>query len=299
MTIQASPPAEKSTIVRSSGLPSVPRTVRAAFRGLELLAPAVGARWAYLVWFTVPRNGGSIRLPGEPGHPFVVTVRGRRVVGRHWGTGARAIYLMHGWGGRWTQLSAFVQPLVAAGFSVVTFDGPSHGDSDPGSWGARRSSIPEQAEALSAVVARHGEPYAVIAHSGGCAAVGYALRDGLPADRLVFVAPLAHPLDYSYQLAATLGFGERTRTRLVRRIEQTFGVPSAYFDIPPVAASVETPPALLLLHDQDDAHTSPAESEAIRRAWPASRLVTTHGLGHYRILRDPDVVARAVSFVAE
>lgn len=298
MTIQASASREKSTIVRSSTLPRVPGTVRAAFRGLELLAPALGARWAYRVWFTVPRNGGSIRLPVEPGHRFVVTLRGRRIVGRHWGTGARAIYLVHGWGGRTAQLGPFVQPLVAAGFSVVAFDGPSHGDSEPGIWGARRSSLIEQAEALSAVVARHGEPYAVIAHSGGCAAVAYAIRDGLHTDRLVFVAPMAHPMNYSHQLAATLGFGERTRTRLVRRVEQRFGIPSAYFDIPPVAASVDTPP-VLLLHDQDDSETALSESEAIRQTWPASRLVTTRGLGHRRILRDPDVVAQAVSFVNE
>jgi pimeloyl-ACP methyl ester carboxylesterase len=298
MTIQASPTPEKSTIVRSPRSPRIPVTVRAAFRGLELLAPAVGARWAYRLWFIVPPNGGPIRLPVEPGHRFVVTLRGRRIVGRHWGTGPRAIYLVHGWGGRAAQLTAFVQPLVAAGFSVVAFDGPSHGDSDPGSWGPRRSTLLEQAEALSAVVTRHGVPYAVIAHSGGCAAVAYALRDGMHADRLVFLAPMAHPMDYSYQLAAALGFGARTRTRLVRRIEQTFGVPSAHFDIPPVAVSVDTPP-VLLVHDEDDTDTNLSESEAIRRTWPASRLVTTRGLGHHRILRDPDLVAQAVSFVAE
>lgn len=298
MTTQTPSAAEKSTIVRSPKSPRTPATVRAAFRSLELLAPAVGARWAYRLWFTVPSYGGSTRLPVEPGHGFAVTLHGRRVIGRHWGTGARAIYLVHGWGGRWGQLTAFVEPLLAAGFSVVTFDGPSHGDSDPGGWGARRTSLPEQAEALSAVVARHGEPYAIIAHSGGCAAVAHALRDGLATNRLVFVAPMAHPMDYSYQLAGTLGFGERTRTRLVRRIERTFGVPSDHFDIPPVATRVDTPP-LLLLHDEDDADTSLSESEAIRWTWPASRLITTRGLGHYRILRDPDVVARAVSFITE
>jgi pimeloyl-ACP methyl ester carboxylesterase len=104
--------------------------------------------------------------------------------------------------------------------------------------------------------------------------------------------------DPSYQFAAAFGFGEPIRIRPVRRIEQTFGVPSAHFDIPPVAASVDTPP-VLLVHDEDDTETNLSESEAIRRTWPASRLVTTRRLGHHRILRDPDVLARAVSFVTE
>ncbi len=35
-----------------------------------------------------------------------------------------------------------------------------------------------------------------------------------------------------------------------------------------------------------------------RQAWPGAQLVTTDGLGHRRILRDPVVVAGATSFIA-
>jgi pimeloyl-ACP methyl ester carboxylesterase len=34
----------------------------------------------------------------------------------------------------------------------------------------------------------------------------------------------------------------------------------------------------------------------IARAWPGAELVTTSGLGHRAILRDPEVVRRAVDF---
>jgi pimeloyl-ACP methyl ester carboxylesterase len=60
---------------------------------------------------------------------------------------------------------------------------------------------------------------------------------------------------------------------------------------------VDSPP-LLLVHDRQDAETSWADSAAIAQAWPGSRLVTTTGLGHRRILRDPAVVAEVVGFVA-
>jgi pimeloyl-ACP methyl ester carboxylesterase len=65
-----------------------------------------------------------------------------------------------------------------------------------------------------------------------------------------------------------------------------------------MAHRVATPP-LLLVHDRLDAETGWADSAAIARSWPGTRLVTTTGLGHRRILSAPAVVAEAAAFVAE
>ena len=35
----------------------------------------------------------------------------------------------------------------------------------------------------------------------------------------------------------------------------------------------------------------------VTAAWPNAQLVETEGLGHRRVLRDADVIARAVAFV--
>jgi pimeloyl-ACP methyl ester carboxylesterase len=63
-----------------------------------------------------------------------------------------------------------------------------------------------------------------------------------------------------------------------------------------MAGTMAAPP-LLLVHDRQDAETGWSDSEAIARAWPGARLVTTTGLGHRRILRDPAVVAEVTGFV--
>jgi pimeloyl-ACP methyl ester carboxylesterase len=276
---------QKSTIVRS-------------FTFLERVAPAVGARWAEALWFRIPASGGRRHRLAEPGRPFQVRVHGRAVVGEAWGDPeAPAVYLMHGWGGwRW-QLDGFVGPLVAAGFRVVTFDGPGHGDSDPGLEGPARSTILELADALAAVVAANGPAYAIIAHSLGATATAYALDHGLETGRLAFVSPMADPLPYTRAFAGRLGFGERTRARLVARIEGRVGTSMAAFAVPAMASRVETPP-LLLVHDRQDTETSWSDSAAIARSWPGARLVSTTGLGHRRILRDPAVVAAVAGFVA-
>jgi pimeloyl-ACP methyl ester carboxylesterase len=273
---------QKSTIVRS-------------FRLLERLAPGLGARWAESLWFRIPPARGRQQRLAPPGRPFRVPVLGATVAGETWGEGP-AVYLVHGWGGWRGQLDALVAPLTAAGYRVVAFDAPSHGDSDPGPEGPGRSSVLELAAALAAVAAAHGPAAAVVAHSLGATATAFAMRDGLAADRAVFVSPMADPLPYTRAFAARLGFGERVRARLVDRIQRRVAMPMSAFSVPAVAGQIATPP-LLLVHDRLDSETGWSDSAAIARAWPAARLVTTSGLGHRRILRDPAVVAEVAGFV--
>ncbi len=294
MTVSAT---QKSTIDRPS-LPRAPRPIRAAFRTLDRLAPGLAARWAFRLWFTVPRPGAAAQRPGPPGgEPFEVAVGGRRLAGQSWGSGP-AVYLMHGWGGWATQLASFVPPLVAAGYRVVTFDGPSHGASAPGPSGPRRTNALELADALNAVVAAHGPARAVVGHSLGCIAVAIAIRDGLVAERAVFLAPAANPANYTDTFARIFGFGARTSARLVSMVERRFGVPMSCFDVPTIATQVATPP-LLVFHDAHDPETRHADGAAIAASWPAAELVTTTGLGHRRIVRDAEVVARAMAFIGQ
>ena len=115
---------------------------------------------------------------------------------------------------------------------------------------------------------------------------------------MAFVAPMADPLPYTRVFAGRLGFGERTRTRLVARIERRVGTSMSAFAVPAMAGRVATPP-LLLVHDRHDTETGWSDSAAIARSWPGARLHSTSGLGHRRILRDPGVVAEVAGFVLE
>jgi pimeloyl-ACP methyl ester carboxylesterase len=274
---------QKSTIVRS-------------FTLLERFAPGLGARWAESLWFRIPPARGRHQRLAPPGCPFRVPVLGATVAGETWGEGP-AVYLVHGWGGWRGQLDALVAPLTAAGYRVVAFDALSHGDSDPGPEGPGRSSVLEFAAALAAVAAASGPAAAVVAHSLGATATAVAMRDGLTADRAVFVSPMADPLPYTRAFAARLGFGERVRARLVERIERRVAMPMSAFSVPAVAAGQVPTPPLLLVHDRLDTETGWSDSAAIAATWPAARLVTTSGLGHRRILRDPAVVAEVAGFL--
>src|SRR5688572_13678689 len=137
----------KSTIVRSGITPSP--WLRLAGAGLSSVTPAHAARLAARLFLTPPR-------PKRPTHEAAVLsaaredaveVGGRRVRTWTWGDGP-TVLLVHGWGGRGSQLAAFVEPLLAHGLSVTAFDAPAHGDSD-----GRQATLPEMIAALRAVAA--------------------------------------------------------------------------------------------------------------------------------------------------
>jgi pimeloyl-ACP methyl ester carboxylesterase len=273
------------------------RSVRMAMTILEVLAPELGARWVDRLWFSVPpARPMKGDIPAD-GTPFELTVSDATVRGRRWGDSGKIVYLVHGWGSSSTQLRAFVKPLLDAGFNVIAYDALSHGSSDPGPSGPRRSNALEHRDVLRAVVAANGPAYGVVAHSLGSMVAALAMREGIVPQRAVYVAPMIDITSYGEPFIRMLGGGPRIWGKFVKRVERRLGLRMSYFDIPAMAHELTTPP-LLIVHDRDDHETSWDASQKLATQWPNAQLLTTTGLGHNRILSDPAVVSAAVAFIS-
>ncbi len=289
--------SRNSTIVRSARRVRF-AALRASFGALENVAPALSGRWAAKLWFTIPPQSRRPQpVPTTAGEPFELDVLGGRVRGRVWGDPNDPVaYLVHGWGGTGSQLGLFVDPLVASGLQVVTYDALSHGASGPGPLGPRRSTAIEFADALGAVAQRFGQPAVVVAHSLGGLATGWAMQHhGLRPDRLVLIAPMVRVQPYFRPFVRALGGGSRTQRAMVPALEARIGVRMGEFDLAHLAALDDLPP-LLVLHDEDDPDTRWADARDLAEAWPDAELISTSGLGHNRIVRDPRVVAEVTEF---
>ena len=204
-----------------------------------------------------------------------------------------AVLLVHGWGDRASRLGAFVAPLTAAGFRVVAVDVPAHGDS-PG----LRTNAYEGADALRATAEHVGGVDAVIAHSMGGLETMLAMRDGLRVERAVFLASavrLDHAMD---RFEAMFALPPRAMQGLAAAIQRRFGS-RVWDDLAADRLATGFSVPALLIHDADDQQVALDDGRALASAWPGMRLVTTHGLGHDRLLRDPDVVRQAVEFVGQ
>jgi pimeloyl-ACP methyl ester carboxylesterase len=265
--------------------------LRLAMRGLGAVAPDLAAAWLASLFLSTKRIATPERearwlRDAEWG---AIEADGEALATYSWGEGP-LVLLVHGWNGRGSQLGAFGRVLAGLGFRAVALDLPGHGES-PG----RSSSLLAMASGIEAAMRQLGSPAGVVAHSAGCAATTLALQDGPSAPALAFIAP---PEDLGYfalELARHLRVQPRVHRRARRGIEARFGIPWSQLRIPALAPEMTQP--LLVIHDATDREVPHSHGESVAANWPGARLITTRGLGHQRILRDADVVRRAVEFV--
>jgi len=267
---------------------------RLALRTSSVVAPDFAGMWAERLFLTPPKPRYPVAEVFDllEARQSYLLHRGRHIAMWRWGPrDAPAALLVHGWGGRATQMRGFVGPLLAAGYRVIAYDQPAHGLSD-----GRLTGLPDFAEVLEAVAQQHGGVRAVITHSLGGPAAAIALARGLPAARAVFVSPPSELLGYSRRFARWIAIPERVRRRMQAAIEERFGVRWADLELARVAPRVHT--EALVIHDRLDAVVPWRQGATVARALRGARLLSTEGLGHGRILEDAGVARAAVDFIA-
>ena len=209
-----------------------------------------------------------------------------------WGEEGPLILLVHGWSGRGSQLSGYVDALLAKGFRVAAFDAPGHGLA-----GGKLAALPWWVRSTQLAKEHLGPIHGVLAHSLGTAAVTRAQADGLDAKALVYVAPPENPGSYLHKTAETLGFSKAAATLAQTEIEARFGI--TMLDYQGRTLGPQMNAALQVFHDEGDQEVLFSEGEALVSAWPNARLQSFHGLGHNRILREPAVLSGAVDFFTQ
>jgi pimeloyl-ACP methyl ester carboxylesterase len=272
--------------------------MRLGFRALSAVAPSAAARIATQLWFRPPQPKVHplARKFMDTGLRSTMIVRGRPVAVWAWGKGP-VVLLVHGWGGYGGQMQPFVEPLVRAGYQAVIFDAPAHGESGPSQLGARRTTLFDFGFVIEAIATERQSLQGIIAHSGGCTAVAWAMLTAeWNVNSLAFIAPMASASAYRTLFHRALGLSEDVERRFIDMTSRQFGFRWDDLEVPGMAARMKTPP-VLVVHDRDDNETSWAEGAAIAEAWPQSILKTTEGLGHRRVLRDPDVIDAVAGFV--
>ncbi|MGJ7502584.1 alpha/beta fold hydrolase [Variovorax sp. ZT5P49] len=208
---------------------------------------------------------------------------------------APVVLLVHGWGGHAGQMLPLAQAVAAAGLRPVLLELPAHGRS-----AGTMSNSPQFARAIAYVTARlAADGHAVraaVAHSLGANGLALAAARGLPAERLVLLAPPASPREYTRYFAHTFGLNEATRLAMQRLFESREGVLMPQLEPAAVGPRIAQP--TLIVHDRDDRVNRFADAEAYRDAIAGARLVATQGWGHRRILKEAEVLAQVTRFVA-
>lgn len=274
-------------------------SARRLIRLTSFLSPAWAARIADSRFFSplpVPllKREQSIMDRAAMRHELCCNQR-RNVALYRWGQGP-LILLVHGWGARASRLCHLVQPLTAAGFSVVAFDAPAHGLSD-----GKQTSLAEMQALLRELEQVHGPLQGVVAHSFGALACVYGLAHGLQVKRAVLISMPSRFAWLIEQYAARLQMSAAVTAAVKKRVQRRFAAFGDSFEavaqhFSPVNYVQRIQARVLMLHDTDDKQVPFSESAELAAVWPQAVFVASQGLGHQRILQDAALIQRMVEF---
>jgi len=229
--------------------------------------------------------GNNYRVPFDGGELAVTT----------WGSNAPAVLLMHGWGGARAQMTGFVDPLLFAGYRVVAYDQPAHGESD-----GKTTNLLEIAPSLDLIAQQEGPFHAVIAHSFGTLITSYALvnRNFPPPARLVYFGAFNRLMDSLPRFQVLAQLPDEIMEGLRAMIHENFGR-----DVLEAITNEALTPRIdipaLMFHDAADNVTPVEDSRAIARVWQHARFIETEGLGHRGALQSKSVHEQVVKFLKD
>jgi pimeloyl-ACP methyl ester carboxylesterase len=192
------------------------------------------------------------------------------------------VVLIHGWGGRASQMAPLAARIAAAGHRCVLFDAGGHGSSraDPIGFDTFIDDVASLCEVAVET------PYALIGHSAGALGMMASRRlRGVRAGRYVCVAAPLYPYVPIETLKGRFPIDEAVAAGLERILASQFL--TSWDQLMNGSAYGSEPDArLLLVNDEDDERVRHTDADFIAARWPGAQILKTRGLGHNRVLAD-------------
>ncbi len=277
-------PNGRRGIIRPRPKRKVPLRLKAirALMSLGYVAPKSVARLAHAVFIT-PRGPRTVPKSALFDRAKKVSTRfqGHQLRGYLWGKGP-CILLVHGWQSRAFDMKHFVEPFLSRGYSVIAFDGLSHGLSE-----GRLASFADSCKATQQIV-EEVNPHGIVAHSYGAAAVVYSLaqsEQALTVRKIAVIAPIAETTQVVDNFIRVAGVPRRVWPHFDAEIKRTWGRPKEFFSTVTFAGSIRIP--ALMFHDRLDLVVPYSGGERVAKRLAAVDFITTSGLGHSALLKDP------------
>ncbi|MBI5915751.1 MAG: alpha/beta hydrolase [Bacteroidetes bacterium] len=271
--------------------------VKWAFAILGNIFPKTAAKLAFRI-FTTPRLRAVHKKTDdliERARIFEILYGKTILKGYEWGRGERTVLLVHGWESRGTAMRSFVPGLVQAGFRVVAFDGPAHGNS-----GGKQTNLPDFAGAVRAVLNQVGPVQAIITHSFGGSTTVFALAhldNTIEVGKLVLIAVPASTRKVVNDFTRFLGLPSRAVAELKKIFHKKVGGLS--FEETDLLQSLGKARVgeVLVVHDKFDPSVPFDSAEAIFEKYDHASLLVTQGHGHYFLMKHREVINGVIKFV--
>jgi len=234
----------------------------------------------------------SEKLNLQKGQRSEITVNDQKVVYWQWGSGPIVLF-SHGWNGRGIQFLPFFDKLIEKGFSVVAFDGPAHGESE-----GKTCSYFQMSDTVRALINHFSKDkiHGLIGHSFGASAIINALHKENLQIPAVLIAPAIKLRQMLQKTIKFHGVPLLIFNSLINEYERKYGY--HFINDNPYNILKSFQPEALILHDSEDNVTLCSVSREVANLYKSIHLITTDGLGHIRILKDEDVIEKAIDYLS-
>ncbi len=211
---------------------------------------------------------------------------------KSWGEGPM-VWLLHGWGSRGSTFYKIVPDFVKAGFQVVAWDGPAHGDSPE-----KKVNIIKYAQAVAddlKFATSEKKLVAVVGHSFGGASLAVLNRFmTLPTHLVIIGSPTEIPIVFS-NFKRLIRLGDRAFELMVAKAEKIIGGSISSTSLLGNDLSKQT--KVLIIHDEKDKEVPFQRFEKLKNTWSGGEFYSTQGLGHRRIIKSSLVAKKIIGFI--
>lgn len=271
-----------------------PQYILSTGKILTKLSPFLASRFAAQLFLTpfkypLPEREKEMDEKAEQRSILVKTIN-RKIIVYKYGTGTKKVLLVHGWSGRGTQMSVLAAQLVDKGFTVISFDAPAHGKA-PG----RMSMMPYFIESIHEIAKDFGPFESAVGHSLGGMSLLRAVKEGFSLKKLVLIGTANSVTHITREFARNMKLNDSVAKKMKSYFDKKFGEDMDVYSGAFSAESVNIP--TLVVHDKDDVDVAISSAYEISEKLVNSELFLTEGLGHRKVLGNPEVINKITTFV--
>lgn len=210
-----------------------------------------------------------------------------------WGQPGKKILLLHGWGGSPFDFRQMITALVNAGYEVIGIDAPAHGASE-----GRQTNLVQWMHVLEQLLGRIGPVHAIVGHSlGGLSAALALVHKQVQVPRLVMVSSAVSAPVFFRETFQLFRIPDRVMPRVQEIIIKTLQNDLRQLDLFKHIDQIKAG-KILIAYDENDGVVKQEQIEDFLRQYPSIQSLKISSEGHFRIMRNEQVISRVVAFMA-
>ncbi len=170
------------------------------------------------------------------------------------------------------------------GYTVHSFDAPSHGFSSKGS-----TSLFDFSALVETFIKKH-DIKLVVSHSFGGVATTHALfhNPDLHIYKYVLITTPDRFTERINDVSELIGINDNIKKRVADRLKKENGVGVETLNVSDYVKAINVKKALII-HDKDDRVIPIIRAKNVHKSWSISEFMEIEGTGHSRILRTKEV----------